>query len=639
MRSSGRVAAAAVGLALVGFLPHAGRAHNGETGSGSVPVAPPTLGPPAAGPQDPQQPSAPVPRATTGGVDDAWRRWWELQAPLLVPSRVRVVTDAPPTARGDADRRARTLDDAATHEVIPALLWAADPRQGFDTDVVTAAYRALGRLARAPEHVEPLLRAAQRADTAREETETAVGALGLLRRSDPARRLDDATLSRARRILLLALDDEARTTRSRCTAATALGMLADQGGPALDAVARDLWARLGASWASDQLPSAMLAALGRFPRAAVGEDVEEGLRALGLHGRFRGVKAGPDARGQALLAHARLRPEPSAGLLLAVLLQRRLPDAVRLGALTALGLRAGAFSAAERVEIVRKMRAVVEHEPSRSAYRPAGLLATARVVAADLAADSGLVLEAGDAEGCLLEAVRGADVSLRPFGMLALGLAGRRTAQAIEVRAYHAFRTAALRVLRGLLKDGGGSVEAQGAFLVGLGLLGDEASIPGLLTLARDDSVAPTPRGFAVEALGLVGRAAPEVTTTMQHVGLERRGDPWVRGKAAAGLSRLGGGADVVTALADDLDGGGASWRLAALAAALGRSDRVEAVEPLVRALRGPRTKDEVRARVCDALGRLCDPEDVPSVVRLAEGALEMPADEGLVYLLGWAWL
>jgi hypothetical protein len=326
-------------------------------------------------------------------------------------------------------------------------------------------------------------------------------------------------------------------------------------------------------------------------------------------------------------------------LLLAVLLTRRLPDAVRVGALTALGLRAAAFAPAERVELVKKVRRVVESESIRSAYRPAGLLAVARVVAADLDADSGLVLEAGDAEARLLDAVSGADVSLRPCAMLAVGIAGRRTARAIEVRAYHTFRAAALRTLRALLKDGGGGAEGQGAFLVGLGLLGDEASVPGFVTLARDDGAQPGPRGFAAEALGLVGRGTPEVVSTLRHVGLERRGDAWLRGKAAAGLARLGQGGDVVVAVATELDEGGASWRLAALASALGRCDRVEAVEPLVRALRAKGTKDEVRARVCDALGRLCDPEEVPSVVRLAEDALEMPAHEGLAYLLAWAWL
>jgi hypothetical protein len=58
-----------------------------------------------------------------------------------------------------------------------------------------------------------------------------------------------------------------------------------------------------------------------------------------------------------------------------------------------------------------------------------------------------------------------------------------------------------------------------------------------------------------------------------------------------------------------------------------------------VRTARAKPTKDDLRARACEALGRLCDPEPVPSLVRLAEGAAEMPGHEGLRYLVMWLWL
>lgn len=614
-------------------------AHNGEAPGGSAPNVPPTLGPPAAGPQDPQQPTAPVPRATTGGQDDAWRRWWEVQAPLLAPARIRVTTDGPLGDPPPPGPRVRTLDDAAGAEVVPLLLWAIEPKQDFPAAVVTACYRALGKLGRRPEHAEPLLAAAQRRDTDRDETETALGALGLLRRTDPTRRLDDGMLARVRRSLALALDDQNLTTRARCVAATSLGLLADQGGPALDVLARDLWSRLSANWASDEIPAAILLALSRFPPDVVGEDLIQSLRALGVTGMAGKSRLGPVARGHAVLAYARLCPQPSAATLLAILLSRRHPDPVRLGALTGLGLRAAAFESGTRVDVVRRVCALVETEPAQSLFRPAGLLAVARLAAADLDAGSGAVVEGSGADTFLFDGLASADLGMRPFAMLAVGIAGRRTPKAVEVRGYHTFRREALERFRKLLDEDRGAGEARGAYLVGLGLFGDEASIPMLAARARDGSGTASPRAYACEALGLIGRAVPPAVDTLRTVASERKGDGFVRGKALAALSRLGTGADVVTAMADELAEGGAGWRLAPLADALGRCDHVAAVEPLVRLVRAKPTKDDLRAHACEALGRLCDPEAVPSLVRLAEGAAEMPGHDGLRYLIAWLWL
>ncbi|MFO0931860.1 MAG: hypothetical protein U1E39_04030 [Planctomycetota bacterium] len=636
---SGRFRLLLLGAALVGATALPSWAHNGEAPGGSAPSVPPTLGPPAAGPQDPQQPTAPVPRATTGGTDDAWRRWWEVQAPLLAPPRVRATTDGPLGEPGPTTPRVRTLDDAAGAEVLPLLLWAIEPRQDFPAQVVTACYRALGRLARRPEHVEPLLAAAARRDTDRDEIETAIGALGLLRRTDPRRRLDDATLARVRRALVTALDDQTLSTRARCVAATSLGLLADQGGPAVDVLARDLWSRLSANWASDEIPSAILLALGRFPYDAVGEDLLQSLRAAGVTGTIGKARLGPVARGHAVLAHARVCPSPGAASLLAILLSRRHPDPVRLGALTGLGLRAASFESGTRVDVVKRIRALVESEPSQSLFRPAGLLAVARLAAADLDAGSGAVLDTSGADTFLFDGLTAADLGMRPFVMVAIGIAGRRTPKVIEVRAYHTFRTEALERLRKLLADDAGAGDARGAYLVGLGLFADEASIPMLAARARDTSGTESPRAYACEALGLVGRAVPTAVDTLRTVASERKAEGFTRGKALAALSRLGTGADVVVAIADELSDGGAAWRLVPLADALGRCDHVAAVEPLVRLVRAKTTKDDLRAHACEALGRLCDPEPVPSLVRLAEGAAEMPGHDGLRYLMTWLWL
>src|SRR5262245_164896 len=147
--------AAALSLALaMSTRPTPAVAHNGEAGGGGAPTVPPTLGPPAAGPQQPEQPMAPTPHATTGGTGDAWRRWWEAQADLLVPARPRVTTDAEGSRPVAPTGVGRTFRDAAHAEVVPTLLWAADPKRDFSTAVVCACYRSIGRLARDASDVE-----------------------------------------------------------------------------------------------------------------------------------------------------------------------------------------------------------------------------------------------------------------------------------------------------------------------------------------------------------------------------------------------------------------------------------------------------------------------------------------------------
>jgi hypothetical protein len=534
-----------------------------------------------------------------------------------------------PTAGG------RTFADAAHAEVVPTLLWAADPKRNFPSSVVCACYRALGRLARDGAEVELLMSAATKAGTDINENESAIIGLGLLRRTAPDHRLDEATLARVRRTLLLALDHAGLATRARSLAALSLGLLADQGGPSPDPIARDLWERIGSGYASDEIPVSILRALSRWGPDTLDDSVREGMRRLALTGYVGRARFGSAARAHAMLSFACSETAPTPSILLATLLSQRLPDGPRLGALVALGVRAPALPPALRMEAVRRIGDVMGKEPSRSPYGPAGFLALARLAAADLDAESGLVLEESHVGDLLLAGLSDASLEMRPYAMLGLAIAGRRTPKSMEVRAYHEFRVKALKALRVLAHAEAGAPEARGAYLVALGLLGDEDSIGLLCERGRDHSGPDAPRGFACESLGLVGRTSPEATSALREIAGEHHGEGWVRGKALRALARLGASGFAAQSIADELREGGAVWRMTTLAAALGECGRIEGVEPLVRTVRETATKDDVRAAACEALGRLCDPELIPSIARMGEGAVELPSNEALAVLLG----
>jgi len=65
-------------------------------------------------------------------------------------------------------------------------------------------------------------------------------------------------------------------------------------------------------------------------------------------------------------------------------------------------------------------------------------------------------------------------------------------------------------------------------------------------------------------------------------------------------LARLGTSGFAAESIVNELVEGGAGWRMAPLAAALGDCGRVEAVEPLVRSVRSAIAKDEARAAACE---------------------------------------
>ena len=641
---------AGAALCLAGGLasPRAARAHNGETppgGGGSVPAplappfVPPTLVPPTIPP--PTTPGGWVPGARTGESSPGWSRWWRANADGIVPPRgrrERVVTvpETPAPGSPPALGAGRTLESVVRPEIVPTLLWAVDPKRACASRVVSAAYLALGKVASRAEDVRPLIDAARSRDAAEEEVEAALLGLGLLRRTDVPARLDATTLDVVRTVLLAALDDRKALPRARGLAAISLALLADQPTGAASppppegaAVARALWATAREPFAGDEIPTAALIGLSFQPRDGVPAEAIEGVRRFATQGRLGKASYGSTARAHALLALARLEDGGAFGVQVGVLLGRNFGAAERRGAIVALGIAAAGMDAARRKETAARVLDTLRDAPSGVVLEPACLMALARILAADLLAGSDALLEDGKVPAALLRGLATPHVEVQPHAMLALWGAALRPEPALQLPRFRDFRMKALEARGRVAREGEGTTENRGAYYVGLGLLEDAESLPLLRQALHRAGGLDPPRACACEAIGLLGRAVPGAVAPLREVLAERGSSADLLERAARALGRLGD-PQAPALLLRQLEAGGSDSRLTPLVLALGWTAHVDAVAPLVRLVRDKQTSDPLRAVACHGLGMLGDPEDVPSLSRLAPGTAELSWTEAL---------
>ena len=187
------------------------------TGLPPPPTTPPGGGP-GTGPGTPPTPPAPPPltgggigggletgggggmtpaalrRARTRGVMDTggWERWWDANRASLVGRktvRTRVTTDSPlfHVGGGESGNRPdaeRPTVRAIEQDILPTLRWVVDAKNRCDPDTISAGYLAIGKVARSETDVRLLLDACRRRGDVAVVHESAVLALGCLRRTD-----------------------------------------------------------------------------------------------------------------------------------------------------------------------------------------------------------------------------------------------------------------------------------------------------------------------------------------------------------------------------------------------------------------------------------------------------------------------
>jgi HEAT repeat protein len=654
----GRALGVAGLCAVVGAVgARAARAHNGETGAGSPGSVPSPLAPPFVPPTLGGGPTTPgTPGGGGGGrggeTTPSWERWWRANADAIVPPRgrrERVATKEEPGAP-ETLGPGRTLSSAIRPEILPTLLWAADPKQGFESRVVSACYLAIGKAASRPEDLRPLFEAARRRDAAEEEIEAALLGLGLLRRTVAGTGPGDTTLDLARTALLNALDDGKPMARARGLAALALGLLGDQptnapvpAPPEGSGVSRALWGKARESFAGDEIPPALLMGLSFQPPSTIPPDVLEGLKRIGTQGRLATTSYGPVARSHALLALARLDERGSFGVPMGILLGRKHGVVERRAAAVALGIAAPRLDDAQRREAISRLVDAAHASGTGPEFLPAALAAVSRLLAASLASGSDALLvesrddprepgrtrtREGDGPALLFEGLHAAVYGVKPQAILALATAANRREAALAFPRFREFRAKAIDALRKLADEREGTPENRGAYYVGLGLLEDVESLPTLADAAARSAL-DAPRACACEALGLLGRPTHPALAPLRAAIEEKGASAGLLERAARALGRLGDpqAAEVLSAR---LAEGGSDSKRTPIVLALGWTASPAAIAPLVRLVRDRSTSDALRAVACQSLGMLADLEPVPTLSRLAPGAAELPWTEAL---------
>jgi len=625
-------------------------AHGGTFGP---PPTPHFRGPPggAGGPADHADPGFGGPIVTPGSTgavtpkrasrrktpitptfETSWQLWWSLHRDGYLPVRPRsgpaVVT--PSDAR---DLRASTSWEAARRalvreKAVPVLLALLAPTAKQPPDVRASAALALGKIASDGKVAEVLLGLVEDARNPDLVRESAALGLGFLRRSDPVQRIAARRLDIIRSRLLMVFDQHVGgakirvAVRTRAFAMLALGLLGDQPFQA-DPLSKDgrllsklLWERLGVPYPDRELHIALLAALGRQPRAGVPDGVLSTLRQVVAGKAAHGHRWDLLKRAHAVTTVARLGGSAGQSFLLRLQLGTREPLLVRMAAELAMIQRGPGLAAAERSAALRVMRRAFVQEQEVLAVGLANLT-VGTLVGADLAAGSTRALAFDKADRLLLDRVAKAPWYLQGWAALGLALAAREGD--VKIAAVARFRGQASTALTGLLRDKKAPTTVRGAAAAALGLLGVRSNAPALLAVARRGGEDAGMRAHAALALGQIGARGGGVVEALSDLAAGQ-GPEVVRGHAALALSLLGeGGASA--RLIQALSSGGSTRALATTARALGRLGNLPAAAPLLALAARSEARPLARAMAIVAIGRLLDAETRPSLLRLTLGA------------------
>jgi len=563
----------------------------------------------------------------------SWHTWWRLNAGALIPDKRAVRRRAEPSSggsifqMGETESAGSTMWDkavlaGATRLVVPFLLDVVEPARHNEDALVAAALLALGRTARDASAIPMFERYAADGRVSTEVRESAVLALGLLRRSERSDQLGPQALARMRTFLFNVFDDKDVPTRVRAFAIYSVALLADQPHPDTPLsrdgrlMTRELWQRLQRKYPSSDLPVALLTALGLQPAAGIPSGVLKSLRSIASGRPFHGKKWGGLLRSHALTAYARLGGPGWLHTLLRTMQGTRDHVAVRCAAAIALRRRAADLDATERLSAARALRRALPKEAHWLA-RGLGQIALGTLIREDLAAGDAGLTDVLHVDAYLRrESLRGRTMT-RPYAALALGL----SVYGLDPRTKPCavcIKETRQTLLTGL-KTARGADDVLGAYAVALGLAGAENAHGLLLSILKDSHRGASLRGHAAVALAQIGRNTPEVLDALDNATRERV-SPAVHGGAVRALSLLAP-PETTTQLLAQFEKTRARYAVAVVAGALGRFGDPAAADALLKRAADKREALEIRTMSIVALGLIFDPEPRPSRVLLTTHA------------------
>jgi HEAT repeat protein len=547
--------------------------------------------------------------------------------------------------RSDSNRSDATQATATKVEstIIPALLWAMNPKNAGHQDTESAAYIALAKVARDPTHIERLMKglALAPSEAKRDQItqESAALALGLLRRADKANQFPAAELDKVRTFLFSIFEEKEYADRVRGFAALAIGLLGDQptgsgeySGDALQAAKATtgrIFDLLKEKYTNSDLSIGLLMALGLQPKPSITQEMRDTLAECSFKGKLFKDEAPDIVRAYAALNLGRVGTAENIKTLQNVLEARRGVDTnTARSAAIGLGVLGRLVDGADRVEVAKSLLSGIEKVKDDSA-KNFGIISLAYLVIEDVKAKKTDVLNGAKvAEYLKQEASEGKYIQ-RPFGALALALIGREIGEQPEIEAYNTLRGDSLNILREGLKSQKLDKRGRAGFAVALGIIRDERSVKDLVALLADKKEDPELRGYSAIGLGLIGNATDDVKKAIQEALKDRISDE-LRQQTATGLGLLHD-SSAVKLLLDELKEAQSQNVKGQVVLALAKIGDAQAVDPLVAilgvevkdgkasALSGPKEQDLTRALACAGLGVIGDLESIPSLARISK--------------------
>jgi HEAT repeat protein len=623
--------------------------------SGVPPTTPPPTTP-GAGPTPPPPPTTPQPTTpppTTGDLGsgpgagkksplsyESWLFWYENNKEDIERLKdmiySRMTTENPlgqlggqREAGGQASGATQATATKVKSDIIPAMIWAMDPKHAGHQDVESAAYIALAKITADPQHIEKITNGLSLEQGKKRDQitmESAALALGLLRRADPAKQFAATELDKVRTTLFEAIENEKHGTGTRAFAAMALGLLGDQptgsGDYAGDvdaarkATTARLWDLAQRKWTDENIPVALLLGMGLQPKNSVTEDMQAKLAECTLKGKLGSTEVSDLVRSYAALQLGRVGSPASIPPLKTALTARTVDKQTQRSVAIALGLLGRLVPVDSRLELAKVLKEGVEKNSDNS-VRNFGLISLAYLVNKDIEEGRTDVVEQAKVGEYLLQQAKDGNFMQRPFGALALGLVGRRIDDTNTIKFYEEFKQNALLALREGLESQKMDKRSRAGFATALGIIKDSVSRKNLVKLVGDDKEDKELRGYSAIALGLIGQLSEDVKKAL-YTALGERSSEDMRQQMATALGLLqdpGAVNELLKALKD-----AESQNLKGqIVLALAKIGDARAVEPMVKMLQDTKEGDLTRALACAGLGVVGDLESLPSLARMSK--------------------
>lgn len=615
--------------------------------SGPPVTPPPTTpdGPPSAPSPTTPTPSTPSPTTPTPGMGEKtkgargslgfenWVFWYHSNKAdienLKKALYTRVSSENPLFQIGGKNRSNRS---DATHDirakvettVVPALLWAMDPKNSKHQDTESASYIALAKMAKDPAQIELIQKGLDpklKHDLIVQES-AAIG-LGLLRRAEPSQQFDAGELDKVRDFLFGVFEDadDKYQARTRAFAAMAIGLLGDQpsgsgsySGAA--ATTERLFTLAQQKYGHPDLTISLLMAVGLQPSPSITDGQRDLLRNCVTKGRLGRLDVQSLHQGYAALTLGRIGTAKDLMVLQRALTNRRIKDKnVRRSCAIGLGQLGRLVSGEDRVAVAKTLLDVMNRlkDPSTKNF---AIISLSDLVIADVKQGKTDVVGGTKVREFLLDMAEDGKYIQRPFGALALGLVGAAITDETTVPVYGEFRSKSLEVLRNGLQSKKLDKRGRAAFATSLGIIKDMSSVKALVKIIANKKEDTEFRGYAALALGLIGQATRDVLNPIREALKERRSEE-LRQQTATALGLLQD-KDGVKLLLDELKRAKSQNVKGQVVLALAKIGDARAVDPLVALLKSTKEQDLTRALACAGLGVIGDLEWLPSLSRIS---------------------